>query len=62
MYEVLRDCRDYGLRDQMTRAAVSMASNIAEGAERASVPAYNRLPKAPLLSYALSATLPNASA
>jgi four helix bundle protein len=39
VYEVLRD---YGLRDQMTRAAVSIASNIAEGAERASVPDYNR--------------------
>ena len=34
VYDVLRDCRDYGLKDQMTRAAVSMASNIAEGAER----------------------------
>ncbi|TVR56624.1 MAG: four helix bundle protein [Candidatus Competibacteraceae bacterium] len=42
VYEVLRDCRDYGLRDQMTRAAVSIASNIAEGAERASAPDYNR--------------------
>ena len=37
VYEVLRDCRDYGLKDQMTRAAVSIASNIAEGAERDSV-------------------------
>lgn len=34
IYEVLRGCRDYGLKDQMTRAAVSIASNIAEGAER----------------------------
>jgi four helix bundle protein len=34
VYEVLQDCRDYGLKDQMTRAAVSIASNIAEGAER----------------------------
>jgi four helix bundle protein len=34
IYEVLSDCRDYGLRDQMTRAAVSIAANIAEGAER----------------------------
>jgi len=34
MYDALRDCRDYGLKDQMTRAAVSIASNIAEGAER----------------------------
>jgi four helix bundle protein len=33
-YGVLRDCKDYGLKDQMTRAAVSIASNISEGAER----------------------------
>jgi four helix bundle protein len=36
MYELLKHCRDYGLRDQMTRAAVSIPFNIAEGAERAS--------------------------
>jgi four helix bundle protein len=41
-YEVLKDCRDYGLRDQMTRAAVSIASNIAEGAERNSPAEYTR--------------------
>jgi four helix bundle protein len=34
IYEVLRDSRDYGLKDQMTRAAISIASNIAEGSER----------------------------
>ena len=34
VYEILGNCRDYGLKDQMTRAAVSMASNIAEGDER----------------------------
>jgi four helix bundle protein len=34
VYQALRECRDYGLRDQMQRAAVSVASNIAEGAER----------------------------
>ncbi|MEZ5582534.1 MAG: four helix bundle protein [Candidatus Competibacteraceae bacterium] len=39
---MLKDCKEYGLRDQMTRAAVSMASNIAEGAERNSAPDYNR--------------------
>lgn len=34
VYQVLKDCRDYGLKDQMTRAAISIPSNIAEGAER----------------------------
>ena len=40
---LLKDCRDYGLRDQMTRAAISIASNIAEGAERGSPADYTRL-------------------
>jgi four helix bundle protein len=34
IFELLKDCRNYGLRDQMQRATVSIASNIAEGAER----------------------------
>jgi len=34
LYTELKDCRDWGLKDQMNRAAVSIASNIAEGAER----------------------------
>ena len=42
VYEILNDCRDYGLKDQMTRAAVSIASNIAEGAERNSKAEYIR--------------------
>jgi len=42
IYEVLKDCRDYGLKDQMTRSAVSIPSNIAEGAERNSGPDFIR--------------------
>ena len=33
---LLKDCKDYVLKDQMSRAAISIASNIAEGAERGS--------------------------
>ncbi|MGC4003962.1 MAG: four helix bundle protein [Pirellulales bacterium] len=34
IYKSLRDSHEYGLRDQMQRAAVSIPSNIAEGYER----------------------------
>ncbi len=34
VYGLLRESRDFALRDQMQRAAVSIASNIAEGSER----------------------------
>jgi len=34
IHELLLRSREYGLKDQMQRAAVSIGSNIAEGAER----------------------------
>ena len=42
VYGLLKDCRDFGLKDQMTRSAVAIASNIAEGAERDSIPDFVR--------------------
>jgi hypothetical protein len=65
-YDVLGDCRDYGLKDQMTRAAVSIASNIAEGGPKGTAGrnscAFCTLPKAQPLNYVLKYTSPNASA
>jgi four helix bundle protein len=42
VYEMLNGCRDFGLKDQMTRSAVSVPSNIAEGAERDSTKEFIR--------------------
>ena len=36
VYASLKGCKDFGLRDQMQRGAVSIPSNIAEGFERRS--------------------------
>lgn len=33
IYRAFKDCKDFGFRDQIQRAAVSMISNIAEGFE-----------------------------
>lgn len=42
VYGELSSSKDFGLRDQMQRAAVSIPSNIAEGAERDSTSEYIR--------------------
>lgn len=34
IYKAFADSRDYGFKDQITRSALSIASNIAEGYER----------------------------
>ena len=42
IYGALSGCRDYGIRDQITRSALSVPSNIAEGYERDSGNEYMR--------------------
>jgi len=36
VYKAFRECRDFGFKDQITRAGLSIASNIAEGMEKES--------------------------
>ncbi|MFK7912049.1 MAG: four helix bundle protein [Akkermansiaceae bacterium] len=42
IYELLKKTKDYSLKTQMERAAVSVPSNIAEGQERDSIPDFCR--------------------
>ena len=42
IYRVMENSKDFGLKNQMTRSAVSIASNIAEGSERGSIPDFIR--------------------
>jgi len=42
IYELLKNCRDYGIKDQMLRSAISIPSNIAEGSERKSATEFKR--------------------
>ncbi|WP_457602800.1 four helix bundle protein [Nitratifractor sp.] len=36
VYLGMKECKDYGFKDQITRSGLSVASNIAEGVERES--------------------------
>ncbi len=42
VYGLLEACRDFGIKDQMLRAVISIPSNIAEGSEKDSVPDFTR--------------------
>ncbi len=37
VYKAFKDCRDFGFKDQITRAGLSIPSNIAEGMEKMSL-------------------------
>lgn len=45
LYAVLCACKDFGFRDQITRSALSVPSNIAEGYERDSAKEFSRFLK-----------------
>jgi len=42
IYAALKETKDYSLKNQMERSAVSVPSNIAEGQERDTVPDFRR--------------------
>ena len=42
VYDVMQGCKDFGFRDQIQRAAVSIMNNIAEGSFRSSAVEFDR--------------------
>jgi four helix bundle protein len=42
IYELLKDCKDYSIKDQIIRASLSIPSNISEGSVRNSVTDFKR--------------------
>jgi four helix bundle protein len=42
MHELLRECRDFGFRQQITNSADSISANISEGAERNTKPEFRQ--------------------
>ncbi len=44
IYRLLADCRDWGFKDQITRAGNSISDNIAEGAERPGKAEFKQFP------------------
>jgi len=42
LHELLRDCRNFGYRNQITDSADSISSNLAEGAERNTKPEFKQ--------------------
>ncbi|MDR2358258.1 MAG: four helix bundle protein [Prevotellaceae bacterium] len=42
VYDALKTCKDFGFKDQIQRASVSVPSNIAEGHERKSIKEYTQ--------------------
>ena len=40
LYDIFRDSKDFGFKDQILRAAVSISNNIAEGFDRGSDPQF----------------------
>ena len=42
IFKIFEDCKNWTLRDQIQRAAISVPSNIAEGCERNSTPNFKR--------------------